>query len=140
MVREKAWALIAECFDRSIASLKNRGKEITGWNLAPSWYITICRYVDGVRKETADEIAALTAKIEVLQSERDNLMDTVEESPEVIEDAKQETAEEIVDLLIKNDDGDCNGEAIKLIVERYGLQEYIKENFSQFEEADDDGD
>ena len=87
-----------------------------------------------------DIINELAAKVRVLQSERDNLMHTVDESPEVIEDAKQETAEEIVDLLIKNDDGDCNSEAIKLIVERYGLQEYIKENFAQFEEVDDDGD
>ena len=42
------------------------------------------------------------------------------------DEVRKETAKEILDLLIRYDDGDSNSEAIKLIIDHYGLQEYIE--------------
>ena len=75
------------------------------------------------------EIAGLTGKVEALQQDNENLRRTLEEGRETVDEAKRKTAENIVDLLIQYDDGDSNTQAIELIVERYGLQDYIKENF-----------
>ena len=75
------------------------------------------------------EIAGLTGKVEALQQDNENLRRTLEEGRETVDEAERETAKEIVDLLIQYDDGDSNTQAIELIVERYGLQDYIKENF-----------
>ena len=42
------------------------------------------------------------------------------------DEVRKETAKEILDLLIRYDDGDSNSEAIKLIIDHYGLKEYIE--------------
>ena len=86
--------------------------------------------------ELNDEIAGLTGKVEALQQDNENLRRTVEEGREAVDEAKRKTAENIVDLLIQYDDGDSNTEAVELIVERYGLQDYIKENFFVLDEED----
>ena len=80
-------------------------------------------------KLKCNEIAGLTGKVEALQKDNENLRRTLEEGRETVDEAKRKTAEDIVDLLIQYDDGDSNTEAVELIVERYGLQDYIKENF-----------
>ncbi len=85
--------------------------------------------VETLYKLKCDEIAGLTGKVEALQQDNENLRRTLEEGRETVDEAKRKTAEDIVDLLIQYDDGDSNTEAVELIVERYGLQDYIKENF-----------
>lgn len=42
------------------------------------------------------------------------------------DEVRKETAKEILDLLIRYDDGDSNNEAINLIIDHYGLREYIE--------------
>ena len=42
------------------------------------------------------------------------------------DEVRKETAKEILDLLIRYDDGDSNSEAIELIIDHYGLKEYIE--------------
>lgn len=95
----------------------------------------------GKADELNDEIAGLTGKVEALQQDNENLRRTLEEGREAVDEAKRKTAEDIVDLLIQYDDGDNNTEAVELIVEHYGLRDYIKENFSvQFDEEDEGSD
>ena len=54
------------------------------------------------------EIAGLTGKCEALQKDKENLTRTLEEGRETVDEAKQKTAEDIVDLLIQYDDGDSS--------------------------------
>lgn len=46
-----------------------------------------------------EEIMSLTAQVEVLQSEKDNLLRTLEETGEELRDIRKETAKEIIDEL-----------------------------------------
>lgn len=61
------------------------------------------------------EIAGLTGKAEALQQDNENLLCTLEEGREAVDEGKRKTAEGIIDLLIQYDDGDRNTEAIELI-------------------------
>ena len=89
-------------------------------------HLLICGY--GKVDELQAEIANLTAMVDVLQSERDNLMRTVEESPAVIEEAKREKAKEILQELyneaVSNVDEliDLTVYRIKSMAEREGIE------------------
>lgn len=94
--------------------------------------------IETLYKLKCNEIAGLTGKVEALQHDNENLRRTLEEGRETVDETERETAKEIVDLLIQYDDGDSNTQAIELVVERFGLQDYIKENF--FVHSDDEED
>ena len=75
-----------------------------------------------------NEIISLTAQVEVLQSEKDNLERTLEETGEALRDARQDTAKEILQDLYDEASKYCddtmglNTYEIKQWAKKYGIE------------------
>lgn len=91
MDREKEEAIVRELgqivVNTLTTSIANIGGQLV-WELYSRGWRQIAPY--------KDEILKLTAKADALQSERDNLMRTVEESPTVIAEAKHEIVKTVL--------------------------------------------
>lgn len=84
-------------------------------------------------KELEEENAELFVQVEVLKNEKNNLMRTLEESPDVIEDERRETARKIFQslycLAMANQKGtvELSTSMINRWAETYGVQVTARE-------------
>lgn len=91
-------------------------------NILTAYAIFLKRQGVEISESTEDDMYSLIARVNVLQSERDNLLRTVEESPDIIDEARRETANEILQTLIAYDQEGDMSELIDILADKYGLE------------------